>query len=295
MTSKNVETALTYLTAGLRGDNKTCAQLLGDTFKWIDRAQGFTAESIEELLRSADEHAGWHDRVLDVERVMEAENSVIVQGTLTQTHIGPWRSVPPTGKRVTVPFCDITSFDTQGQGRSHDHEPTRHRRPDGHDIARHISADLIGSPVVPVALYEFVFAQALIPLGPRVEAVLIVYRPVTRAPDVIKVARPAREEALRVNAVPSRNPLDYARGATGRFEPIDDRALDRHHGLDHRGSPTPSGCAYVPIGNAMRSHLHATVDRLRIARGLVWTVSATPQCAGKPSRRNVVFVGAGRR
>ncbi len=120
MTSRNVEAALTYLRAGLRGDNETCTQLLGDGFTWTDRAQGYTASSIEDLLRSAEEHAGWHDRVLEVERVIEADNSVIVQGALTQTHMGTWRSVAATGKRVTFPFIDIVSFDGQGRIISED-------------------------------------------------------------------------------------------------------------------------------------------------------------------------------
>jgi steroid delta-isomerase-like uncharacterized protein len=120
MTWKNVETALAHLQAGLRGDNDAAAQLLGDSFTWTDRAQDFTAATLDELLRSAEVHAGWHDQVLDVERVMEAENSVIVQGTITQTHMGMWRSIPPTGKRVTIQTCDIISFDSRGRIISED-------------------------------------------------------------------------------------------------------------------------------------------------------------------------------
>ncbi len=120
MASKNVETALTYLRAGLIPDNETCARLLGESFTWTDRAQGYVAKSVEELVRSAEEHAGWHDRVLEVECVSECDDRVFIQGTLTQTHMGTWRSVPPTGRRVRVQFCDIIGFDSEGRIISED-------------------------------------------------------------------------------------------------------------------------------------------------------------------------------
>jgi len=111
-----VETALAYLDAGFRGDNDACAQLLGDTYVWIDHSQGVVAQSVEDLLRVAEEHGGWVDRVFNVDRVMETlEGSVVALGTLTQTQMGTWRGIPATGKTVSVPCCEIIGFDSRGR------------------------------------------------------------------------------------------------------------------------------------------------------------------------------------
>jgi predicted ester cyclase len=119
--SERIQTALAYLDAGFRGDNDACAQLLGESYVWIDRSQGLVAQTQEELLRVAEEHGGWVDRVFEIERVMESvDGTVIAQGTLTQTHMGTWRSIPPTGKRVTTACCEIIGFDSQGRVISED-------------------------------------------------------------------------------------------------------------------------------------------------------------------------------
>jgi predicted ester cyclase len=114
--STRVETALAFLEAGFSGDNDECARLLGEGYVWIDHAQGVVAQTREELLRVAEEHAGWVDRVFEIERVIvSVEITVIAEGTLTQTHMGTWRSIPPTGVTVTTACCEIVGFDAQGR------------------------------------------------------------------------------------------------------------------------------------------------------------------------------------
>ena len=54
--SKRIETALAYLDAGFRGDNEAAAALLGESYVWVDHSQGVVAETIEDLLRVAEEH-----------------------------------------------------------------------------------------------------------------------------------------------------------------------------------------------------------------------------------------------
>ena len=113
--SKRVQTALAYLDAGFRGDNDACAQLLGETSFGIDHSQGVVAQTVEDLGRVAEEHGGWVDRVFKVGRVMETlEGSVITLGTLTQTQMGAWRGIPPTGQTVSVACCENVGFDSQG-------------------------------------------------------------------------------------------------------------------------------------------------------------------------------------
>jgi len=48
--------------------------------------------------------------------VMEClDGTVIATGTLTQTEMGTWRSIPPTGKQVSIACCEIIGFDAEGR------------------------------------------------------------------------------------------------------------------------------------------------------------------------------------
>jgi steroid delta-isomerase-like uncharacterized protein len=114
--SERIQTAVAYLDAGMRGDNDTVVRLLGESFVWIDHSQGVVASTIEELLQVAEEHAGWTDRVFDIERAMETvDGTVIAQGRITQTHMGVWRSIPATGRRITIDCIEIVGFDPEGR------------------------------------------------------------------------------------------------------------------------------------------------------------------------------------
>ena len=114
--SKRIETALAYLDAGFRGDNEAAGALLGESYVWVDHSQGLVAETIEDLLRVAEEHGGWTDREFKIDRIMESlDGTVIATGTLTQTQMGTWRSIPPTGRRVSIACCEIVGFDAEGR------------------------------------------------------------------------------------------------------------------------------------------------------------------------------------
>jgi hypothetical protein len=40
-----------------------------------------------------------------------ATESLIVEVTISGTHLGPWRGLPATGRRVEFPLCGIYTFD----------------------------------------------------------------------------------------------------------------------------------------------------------------------------------------
>lgn len=112
----NREVAVSFLDAVYRGDYEVCAPLVGESIEWINRATGVHARTPEELTLEMQEDAGWSDRTLRVERVMETtDGTVIVQGTVDATHIGPWHSIPGTGKRATFTVCVLLKFDSQGR------------------------------------------------------------------------------------------------------------------------------------------------------------------------------------
>jgi ketosteroid isomerase-like protein len=119
--SKNVETALAYLEAGLRGDYDACTPLISEGYEWFDRARNFHARTQDELLESMQDDAAWTQRELNVEGVMETtDGTVIVQGSVTASHTGTWCSISATGRRVTFALCDLFKFDAQGRIVSED-------------------------------------------------------------------------------------------------------------------------------------------------------------------------------
>ena len=51
------------------------------------------------------------DLKIDVSRRHVATDSVIVEVIISGTHLGPWRGLPATGRRVQFPLCGIYEFD----------------------------------------------------------------------------------------------------------------------------------------------------------------------------------------
>src|SRR5438093_13216429 len=81
--SKNIDTALAYLEAGLQGDYDACAPLIGEGYEWIDRARNFHARTQDELMESMQDDLAWTDRELNVENVMETtDGTVMVQARI---------------------------------------------------------------------------------------------------------------------------------------------------------------------------------------------------------------------
>jgi steroid delta-isomerase-like uncharacterized protein len=51
------------------------------------------------------------DLKIEVKGRHVSEESVIVEVTITGTHLGAWRGLPATGRRVKFPLCGIFEFD----------------------------------------------------------------------------------------------------------------------------------------------------------------------------------------
>jgi predicted ester cyclase len=121
MPSPNAQTAVAYLTASFREDYETCGRLLGEGYESIDRAHGIHAKTPDEIAKLVDAFSAWSDREFRFERVLEGtDGTVVVQGSVTATHSGTWRSIPATGKRVTTEFCNLIAFDSEGRIVSED-------------------------------------------------------------------------------------------------------------------------------------------------------------------------------
>jgi steroid delta-isomerase-like uncharacterized protein len=54
---------------------------------------------------------GLPDVQIDVQHRHAAGDAVVVEVLIQGTHLGPWRGLPATGRRVVVPLCAIFTFD----------------------------------------------------------------------------------------------------------------------------------------------------------------------------------------
>lgn len=57
----------------------------------------------------ADTRAIWPDMKMTVEEMIVEGDTVVIRGFWTGTQTGPlrWTNLPPTGKAVKVPFCEV--------------------------------------------------------------------------------------------------------------------------------------------------------------------------------------------
>jgi len=55
------------------------------------------------------------DLVIDVQRRHVTDDAILVEVMIRGTHLGAWRSLPPTGRRVEIPLCGVYTFDSDDQ------------------------------------------------------------------------------------------------------------------------------------------------------------------------------------
>jgi steroid delta-isomerase-like uncharacterized protein len=52
------------------------------------------------------------DLVIDVNERHVASEGIVLEVTIRGTHLGPWRGLPATGRRVEFPLCAVYRFDS---------------------------------------------------------------------------------------------------------------------------------------------------------------------------------------
>jgi steroid delta-isomerase-like uncharacterized protein len=74
---------------------------------WSERHEGLHGVRgyYEALLRAAP------DFHIEVKRRHVAEDGVVLEVELTGTHLGRWRGLPATGRRIQIPLCAVYTFD----------------------------------------------------------------------------------------------------------------------------------------------------------------------------------------
>jgi steroid delta-isomerase-like uncharacterized protein len=85
----------------------------GDTARyddepWDEHCQGRKGVRLfyEQLMKALP------DLEIDVQRRHVADNAILVEVVIRGTHLGPWRGLPATGRRITFPLCGVYTFDS---------------------------------------------------------------------------------------------------------------------------------------------------------------------------------------
>lgn len=88
-------------------------QTFGDTARYDDEAWGDHYEGrngvrafYEQLMKAMP------DLEIDVQRRHVTDDAILVEVVVRGTHLGGWRGLPPTGRRVEFPLCGVYTFDS---------------------------------------------------------------------------------------------------------------------------------------------------------------------------------------
>lgn len=75
-------------------------------------ATGEVFDGASEVQSFYDENYGaFPDFSVTIEHTHHAEESVVAEGTITGTHLGTYRGLPPTGRYVRWPYCAVFVFE----------------------------------------------------------------------------------------------------------------------------------------------------------------------------------------
>jgi len=91
-------------------------QTFGDTAQYDDEPWGEhyqgrdgVRQFYEQLMRALP------DLQIEVQRRHVTGDAILVEVMIRGTHLGPWRGLPATGRRVECPLCGVYTFDTQNR------------------------------------------------------------------------------------------------------------------------------------------------------------------------------------
>ena len=112
----HLETVRTYYRAAEAADWRGAGACVGPGYIWIDHGTGVVARSPEEHREALEDAVPWSDTRFEITYAGETtDGTLIVQGDQSCTVTGPWRSMETTGQRITLPFCTMFRFDSDGR------------------------------------------------------------------------------------------------------------------------------------------------------------------------------------
>jgi steroid delta-isomerase-like uncharacterized protein len=116
MPSKNVETFRACHESWNKRDFATLLKNTTENVVYTDNARNLTLNGRDKFRTWLESWArAFSDGRISNPQYIDAGDVVIAQFTATGTHDGPFGSFKPTGRRLSMPFCEIARFDPQGQ------------------------------------------------------------------------------------------------------------------------------------------------------------------------------------
>jgi steroid delta-isomerase-like uncharacterized protein len=116
MRAKNVETLRTAHENWNRRDFPGVVRNAAEDLVYTDNARTITLSSRDKFREWTQAWArAFSDGRITNPQYIDAGDTVIAQFTVTGTNDGPLDSMPATGRKMTLPFCEITHFDEEGR------------------------------------------------------------------------------------------------------------------------------------------------------------------------------------
>jgi hypothetical protein len=116
MASKNVETLRAAHESWNKRDFAGVVKNAAEKLTYTDNARAITLSSRDKFREWTEEWAkAFSDgRIINPEYI-DAGDVVIARFTVVGTNDGPFGSMKPTGRKMSLPFCEICHFDKKGR------------------------------------------------------------------------------------------------------------------------------------------------------------------------------------
>ncbi len=116
MASKNVETLRAAHESWNKRDFQGIVRNAAENLVYTDRPRSLTLNSRDKFKEWTESWAkAFSDGRITNPEYIDAGDVVIAQFTVEGTNDGPFGSLQPTGRRMSVPFCEVCHFDKQGR------------------------------------------------------------------------------------------------------------------------------------------------------------------------------------
>lgn len=116
MASKNVETLRAAHESWNKRDFAGVVKNAADKLTYTDSARAVTFNSPDKFREWTEDWAkAFSDGRITSPEYIDAGDIVIARFTVVGTNDGTFGSMKPTGRKLTLPFCEICYFDKQGR------------------------------------------------------------------------------------------------------------------------------------------------------------------------------------
>jgi steroid delta-isomerase-like uncharacterized protein len=116
MSAKNVETLRAAHESWNRRDFHSVVRDAVESLVYTDHSRNHTLNTRDKFREWTQEWAkAFSDGRITKPQYIDAGEIVITQFVVEGTNDGPFAGMPATGRRITLPFCEIVHFDRQGR------------------------------------------------------------------------------------------------------------------------------------------------------------------------------------